>query len=59
VKFPEDSLTLFNMGCYDCQLGNLESAKARVGEAIKIDPQWKIHPLDDPDLEPLWDSWVV
>lgn len=59
VKFPEDSLTLFNMGCYECQLGNLESAKAMVGEAIKIDPQWKIRALDDPDLGPLWDSWSV
>ena len=59
VKFPEDSLTLFNMGCYDCQLGDLESAKARVGEAIKINPDWKIQALDDPDLEPLWDSWSL
>jgi tetratricopeptide (TPR) repeat protein len=56
-KFPDDDLTLFNFGCYECQLGNLESAKARVGEAIKIDPKWKIRALDDPDLEPLWDSW--
>ena len=59
VKFPVDSLTLFNMGCYECQLGDLESAKARVGEAIKIDPKWKIRALDDPDLEPLWDSWSI
>ena len=56
-KFPEDAMTNFNMGCYDCQLGNLESAKARVGEAIKIDPDWKIDALNDPDLVPLWDSW--
>jgi tetratricopeptide (TPR) repeat protein len=56
-QFPDDSLTLYNLGCYESQLGNLESAKARIGEAIKLDPKWKIHALDDPDLEPMWDSW--
>ena len=40
-------------------MGNLESAKAMVGEPIKIDPQLKLHALDDPDLVPLWDSWSV
>jgi hypothetical protein len=56
-KFPDDDLTLFNFGCYECQLGDLESAKVKVGRAIKLDPQWKIHALDDPDLEPLWEMW--
>ena len=56
-KYPDDDLTLFNFGCYECQLGNLESAKKLVGAAIKIDHNWKIHALTDPDLVPLWDSW--
>ncbi len=56
-KFPDDSTTIYNLGCYHCQLGDLESAKERVGDAIKLDPQWKIHALNDPDLEPLWEMW--
>jgi tetratricopeptide (TPR) repeat protein len=56
-KFPDDGMTSFNLGCYSCQLGDLESAKERVGDSIKLDPQWKIHALDDPDLEPLWEMW--
>ena len=53
-KFPSDALTLFNLGCYACQLGNLAEAKTLVGQAIKIDPKFKIDAIDDPDLEPLW-----
>ena len=43
--------------CYESQLGDVESAKVRIGEAIKLDPKWKTQALDDPDLEPMWDSW--
>jgi Flp pilus assembly protein TadD len=56
-KFPDDGMTNFNVGCYSCQLGDLESAKVKVGKAIKLDPQWKIHAFNDPDLEPLWEMW--
>jgi Tfp pilus assembly protein PilF len=56
-KFPDDGMTNFNLGCYSCQLGDLESAKVKVGKAIKLDPQWKIHAFNDPDLEPLWEMW--
>ena len=55
-KFPSDALTLFNLGCYACQLGNLAEAKTLVGQAIKIDPKFKIDAIDDPDLEPLWEE---
>jgi predicted Zn-dependent protease len=56
-KFPDDPTTNYNLGCYHCQLGDLESAKERVGDAIKFDPKFKVLALDDPDLEPLWSMW--
>ena len=46
----------FNLACYDCQLGNLESAKLYLEQAIKLKPGMRTMALDDPDLEPLWDS---
>jgi Flp pilus assembly protein TadD len=57
--FPDDPTTNYNLGCYFCQLGDLESAKERVGVAIKLDQKFKVLALDDPDLEPLWESWAV
>ena len=56
-RFPDDATTHFNLGCYECQLGDLESAKARVGQAIKLDPKFGMIALDDPDLEPMWVAW--
>jgi tetratricopeptide (TPR) repeat protein len=55
-KFPEDALTHFNLGCYACQLGDVEQAKTRVGKAIELDAKFKLLALDDADLEPLWDN---
>jgi hypothetical protein len=53
-KFPEDALTHFNLGCYACQMGNLESAKERVGKSVELDAKFKLLAIDDPDLESLW-----
>jgi Tfp pilus assembly protein PilF len=58
-KFPEDAMTNYNLGCYTCQLGDLASAKAFVGDAIKLDAKFKLLALDDPDLEPLWESFEL
>jgi predicted Zn-dependent protease len=56
-KFPNDSTIRYNLGCYACQLGDLEEAKRLVGEAIKIDSKYKLLAIDDEDLKPLWDSF--
>ena len=53
-RFPGDAMTHFNLGCYACQLGDIEEAKARVGKAIELDAKFKLLALDDPDLEPMW-----
>ena len=53
-RFPSDAMTHFNLGCYSCQLGDIEQAKTRVGKAIELDAKFRLLALDDPDLEPLW-----
>ena len=53
-RFPSDAMTHFNLGCYSCQLGDIEQAKTRVGKAIELDAKFKLLALDDADLEPLW-----
>ena len=55
-KFPKETVILFNLACHECQLGDLASAKDYLTRAIKIDADWRITALGDPDLEPLWDS---
>ena len=55
-RFPGDALTHFNLGCYSCQLGDIEQAKTRVGRAIELDAKFKLLALDDADLKPLWEE---
>ena len=54
-KFPNDAMATYNLGCYACQLGDMDNAKKFVGNAIKLDSKYKLMALDDADLEPLWD----
>jgi hypothetical protein len=58
-RFPEDAMTHFNLGCYACQVGDLEEAKIRVGRAVELDAKFKLLALDDPDLEPMWETFKV
>jgi hypothetical protein len=37
----------------------MEDAKTLVGGAIKLDAKFKLLALDDADLEPLWDLWIL
>ena len=53
-RFPGDAMVHFNLGCYSCQLGDIEQAKTRVGKAIELDAKFKLLALDDADLKPLW-----
>ena len=54
--FPKEPLIAYNLACYDCQLGNLNSAWKWLEIAFDLgDPKKvKMMALDDPDLEPLW-----
>lgn len=46
----------YNLACYECQLGQIEVAKARLQHAFKLDQRFRLLALDDEDLKPLWDS---
>jgi hypothetical protein len=46
----------FNLACYETQLGNLEEGKRLLFIAIEKNKEFQQDALDDPDLEPMWDS---
>jgi hypothetical protein len=46
----------FMLGSCECQLGNLEAAKAEVERAFELDGSLRRPALNEPDLQPLWDS---
>ena len=52
-RFPTCATILYNLACYAAQLGHLDSARARLAEAIKLEPRCREMALVDPDLEPL------
>jgi len=55
-KFPRDAIIYYNLACYDCQLGQIASAKQYLKQAFRIDPNWISQALEDEDLKPLWES---
>jgi len=46
----------FMLASYECQLGNLEAAKAELRRAFELDERLRLRSLREADLEPLWDS---
>ena len=55
-RLPAVAVFHFNLACYECQLGDLESAKARLQQAIELQADLRARALDDEDLRPLWNS---
>jgi tetratricopeptide (TPR) repeat protein len=53
ANFPTAAIVYFNLACYECQLGKIETAKDYLHRAIQIDASWRLIALDDQDLEPL------
>ncbi len=45
----------YNLACYECVLGNLESARAHLAMSLKMDAGLREHARTDPDLRPLGD----
>jgi hypothetical protein len=54
-RIPAAAILHYNLACYECQLGDLEVAKARLQHAISLDPACRAMALDDQDLKPLWE----
>lgn len=55
-KFPNDGAIKYNLACYACQTGDIETAKHYLKKAFAIDSNWRRNALRDEDLKPLWDS---
>lgn len=53
-QHPEEPIIPYNLACYECQLGNLESGKRYLEVAVRMFPGFRAAALKDPDLEPLW-----
>jgi tetratricopeptide (TPR) repeat protein len=55
-RLPNVAIFHYNLACYDCQLGSLEEAKARLARAFELKEKLRPAALEDEDLKPLWDS---
>ena len=55
-RHPSEPLIHYNLACYDCQLGDIPSAKKFIETALMLNPKMGQMALGDEDLEPLWAS---
>ena len=55
-RLPGVAVFLFNLACYEAQLGDLASAKAHLSRAIELRGDLRLRALEDEDLRPLWDA---
>jgi len=55
-KFPKEAAIKYNLACYFCQTGNIQSAKNYLKEAFEIDLNLRMAALEDEDLKRLWES---
>jgi predicted Zn-dependent protease len=46
----------YNLACYECVLGNLDTARAYLDASVSLDGKLKEFAQEDPDLEPLHSS---
>ncbi len=54
-RHPNEPIIHYNLSCYECQLGDLSSAREHLKKAIALAPECRLMALDDEDLQPLWD----
>lgn len=56
-RFPDEWMIPYNLACYCTQLGRIGEAREWFKKAMAIEEhQVKRQGIDDPDLQPLWDS---
>ncbi len=56
-RFPNVSIVHYNLACYACMEGDLETAKDRLVKSISLDPSYLNTAKSDEDLAPLID-WL-
>jgi len=55
-RHPLEPLVHYNLACYDCQLGDVPSAKQFIERALRLKPSMGRMALEDEDLAPIWAS---
>jgi hypothetical protein len=55
-RIPTAAILHYNLACYECLVGDVAVAKARLKHAIKLDPRYREKALEDEDLRAVWDS---
>ena len=55
---PNEAMIHYNLTCYASVAGNIEVAKERWKETLKLDKNLRLLAFEDPDLKPIWDSIV-
>ena len=57
-QFPKEPTIPYNLACYACQMGQLDTARVWLKRAADIGGKDMIRrmALEDPDLEPLWNE---
>ncbi len=56
-RFPNESIVHYNLACYACMEGDLETAKDRLVKSISLDPSYLNTAKSDTDLAALTD-WL-
>jgi predicted Zn-dependent protease len=56
AKFPDCAAIYFNLACYASLQGKFDQVASLLGRASVLEPEFKAHALEDPDLEPYWRS---
>src|SRR5262249_22668509 len=55
-KFPKEGIIKYNLPCYSCQTGDIETAKNYLKKAFEINSSWRLNALNGEDLKPMSDS---
>ncbi len=55
-RIPGAAILHYNLACYECQLGEIEVAKARLQHALSLEPRYRLTALENEDLQAIWDS---
>ena len=46
-KSPTEAIIKYNLACYSCQTGDIETAKNYLKKAFEIDSSWRLNALND------------
>lgn len=57
-RFPKEPIIAYNLACYECQLGDVATARAWLSQAMHLGDvkSMRSMALADSDLEPMWEE---